>query len=361
MNEKIISTNCTPDYIKKHCFEDLAYPEKSGLNDYKGYRLPGLIDLHIHGGFGWDFSWGNTEKIEEMLDNFLPTGLTGILAVIISSPEEQMLKAIADICSVAQKRLKPPFIHGIYLEGPFISEKRRGSHQKEYLINPDYEKLEKWFKLSGSRIKIVTVAPELPGSGILIQTAVELGVKPAIGHTDADHFTTTEAMKIGADHITHLYNAMRPFTHRDPTAVSAVLNYDRLTAEVIADQIHICPEILSLTFKILGHEKIVLISDGVCPMGLANGKYPAYGKSLTMENEKCTFTGGHLFGGGKHLLKCLSDLRKIPGFNQRELAYSAYFTPARLLGMTMFDSDVILDNNFNWIATRAGETWYHRG
>ncbi|MBF0542818.1 MAG: amidohydrolase family protein [Candidatus Riflebacteria bacterium] len=360
MDKKINFSNEIPDFIRKPCFEDLSLPQAEKNENYEGYRFQGLIDLHLHGAFGWDFSWGDPEKIDEMLDSLLSLGLTGVVATLISCSEEQRVKALIDIKKVIENRRKPPYIHGIYLEGPFISQEKRGSHPAEHLMYPDFEALERWHRLSSGRIKIITVAPELPDAGNLISTALELGIKPAIGHTAADHFTTSEAIKIGADHVTHFFNAMRPFTQREPTAVSAILAHRRLTVELIADQIHVSPEIMSLTFKTFGPEGVVLISDGVCPMGLPDGLFDAYGHSLSLHNNKCTFTGGHLFGGGKHLLQCIADLSKFPGFSLRELAHSAFVTPAKILGLNFLNSDVIVDREFNWLATRIGPAWYSK-
>ncbi|HEY9070880.1 MAG TPA: amidohydrolase family protein [Candidatus Ozemobacteraceae bacterium] len=349
-----------PEFLIGRSIRDLTMPTPPEAPPHDGYRFPALIDLHIHGGYGWDFSYGDPDRIEDMLDAFIPTGLTGLVATLITCSEEQRMKALEDIATVAMRRKKPPAIMGICLEGPFLSPARRGSHPEELLLKPDIEAVLRWQRQAYGLIKLVTVAPELPGADLLIEALPHHGIRPAIGHTDADHRTTLQALEAGVDHVTHLFNAMRPFTHRDPSPVSAVFTFHDVMVELIADGIHVSPEIIVMTSSILGPERLVFVSDGVCPLGLPNGEYDAYGTRLEIRDGRCTYVGGHLFGGGRSLVDCISILHDRAGLPLDEIADGVGANPCRVIRAEMPSADVILDRNLRWLATHFNGVWYWR-
>lgn len=324
----------------------------------KGFVHPGFVDFHIHGAFGWDFSLGNTEKVNEMLDSLLTQGIIGILPTIITCPADQLLVALRDLRAIEETRKDPPFILGIYLEGPFLSPERGGSHSRDLLRLPNLDLIDEWNLAAGGLIKVVTVAPELPGAMDFISGLVANDILPAIGHTNADHRTAETAIRKGATHVTHLFNAMRPFTHRDPTAVSAILKSKESTIELIGDAIHLSPEILDLIFSIYPREKIVLVSDGVCPMGLIDGEYPAYGTTLELKSGKCTFPGGHLFGGGKLLSRQYFELLKAGHIAEKSLKACVFDNPLGILGKPLIQSEVYFDEDYSWLASKVNEEWF---
>ncbi|MBF0498650.1 MAG: amidohydrolase family protein [Candidatus Riflebacteria bacterium] len=360
MKPSILSSKFPPDFLSSNSYRDLSLPKHDEALVYHGYRLSGLIDMHLHGAFGWDFSFGNPDRIDAMLDGLLETGLSGVVATIITCSEEQRMRALADIRAASSRRNRPPRILGISLEGPFLAPARRGSHPESELMLPDPVALERWQNASGGMIRLVTVAPELPGAEALTRFARNLDIRVAIGHTDADHKTTRTALAAGADHVTHMYNAMRPFSHRDPTAVSAVLGNRSTTVELIGDGIHVVPEIVALTHSIVGPERIAFISDGVCPMGLPDGVHVAYGQHLELYKGRCTIKGGHLFGGGKCLLEAFAGLHRDAGIPLDAIAASTSSVPARIIGVRLPNADIIVDEAFNWLATRIDDLWYWR-
>lgn len=360
MTQGVSSGLQLPEYIFGRSVLDLTKPASTETVAADGYRLPALIDLHIHGGFGWDFSFGDPDRIEKMLDAFIPTGLTGVVATLITCSEEQRMKALGDIATVAMRRKKPPAIMGIYLEGPFLAPARRGSHPEDLLLKPDIESVLRWQRQAAGLIRLVTVAPELPGAGKLMAELTRLGIRPAIGHTDADHPTTLRALESGVDHITHLFNAMKPFTHREPSPVSAVFAHRDVTAELIADGIHVSPEIIGMTSALLGPGRLVFISDGVCPLGMPDGEYEAYGTRLEMRDGRCSYVGGHLFGGGKSLVECIPVLHDKARLPLNEIAAGMGENPCRALGIDLPRGDVILDKHLKWQATRLNDLWYWR-
>ncbi|NLI75839.1 MAG: amidohydrolase family protein [Candidatus Riflebacteria bacterium] len=362
MAPRICSGALPPESILCLPVRDLESDQPVDTRSLAGYRLPGVIDIHVHGGFGWDFAFGDPDRIETMLDGFLARGVTGVVATLITCSEEQRLQSLADIATVAGRRQRPPAILGIYLEGPFLAPSRRGSHPADLLRLPDLAALHRWQDKARGMIRLVTLAPELPGAiDFIRQVQDDLKIRVAIGHTDADHATTTAALEAGASHVTHLYNAMRPFTHRDPTAVSAILRHRNVLVELIADGIHVCPEIVQMTFGLLGGERISLVSDCVSPAGLPDGIHEAYGTSLELRAGRCTFVGGHLFGGGRTLPDCLPVLRDVVRLPLSTIASSVSHRPCQALGLDLPPGDVLFDQDFRWLATRQGGTWFWAG
>jgi len=320
---------------------------------FDGFCFPGIIDVHIHGAFGWDFSFGDPEKIDRMLDRLLECGITGLIATLITCPEEQRRKALREVSLVARERKRPPFIFGIYLEGPFLSPARNGSHPKHLLMKPDMELVMKWQEDAGGLIRIITIAPEIEGAMEFIPRLRNVGIIPALGHSDADHATAIRAFSSGCSHVTHFFNAMRPFSHREPTAVSAVFENETPTIELIGDGIHVSPEIVRMVYRMLGHKRIALISDGVFPVGLDDGVYEFSGEKIELRAGKCFFVGGHLFGGGKSLPDCIKTLHKEIGIPISFISKSVFETPCKIFGIVPPKTRVFFDRDFRWLATLA--------
>ncbi len=181
MNDLLVHSDKRPDFLQKNNF---FHPQdKNSLSaNFSGYQLPGIIDIHLHGAFGWDFSFGNPDKINHLLDLLLMQGVTGVVPTLITCSEEQRCQALKDIAQVIRTRTKPPLIHGINLEGPFLASEKRGSHPADFLIAPDYEKFKVWQKVAEGNIKIITIAPELPGALEFIKQASNERIICALGH-----------------------------------------------------------------------------------------------------------------------------------------------------------------------------------
>ncbi len=336
----------------------------------RGRCLPGVLDLHVHGAFGWDFSWGDPDRIETMLDGLLATGVTGLVATLITCDEEARLRALQDIAVVAQRRRRPPAILGVYLEGPFLSVARRGSHPESQLWSPSRagvaDDLKRWQDAAGGLIRLMTLAPELEGAFTLAEHAAKLGIRVVLGHTDADHDIAKRALGRGFNHVTHLFNAMRPFTHRDPTAVSAVLADRHATVEIIADGFHVFPPVVEMVANVIGPDRLVLISDGICPMGLGNGGHRAYGLEISVADGRCTMQEtGQLVGGIRPLLEGLRTLHQATAIPPATLIGAVSQVPRRVLGtpvggqnIASAHDEVWVDHRWNWVATRAQNQWY---
>lgn len=323
-----------------------------------GFKLPGIIDIHIHGAYGWDFSFGDQAKINAMLDKLLITGMTGVFPTLITCSEQQRLKALQDIAQVAKNRRQLPIIHGIYLEGPFLAPERRGSHQQELLLLPDIELLEKWQKAANGLIKIITIAPELPGALEFIGKARAMGITIALGHSAADWETTEKAVEAGANHVTHLFNAMPAFHHRKANLLSYILTRHNLSIELIADGEHVAPEILSLACNLHENSQIIFISDAVAVAGMPDGEYHLYDSNLSKKGQRCCLPDGSLFGGATILPECLNQLSDKTSFAWGLLGTAVWRTPCNLLGIEPPDTETFFDLDMHWLASRHHHTWY---
>ncbi|MFZ5949713.1 MAG: N-acetylglucosamine-6-phosphate deacetylase [Candidatus Rifleibacteriota bacterium] len=357
MCKTIIESRKVPEFVLKKNF---VHPQDqlSSSSAIDGFLLPGIIDVHFHGAFGWDFAFGDADKIEEMLDKVLLQGITGVFPTLITCSENQRINALIDIASVIRNRKKPPILHGIYLEGPFLSAARRGSHPEKDLLRPDFALLEKWQDAAEGHIKIITIAPELDGAIEFIEKATESGVVCALGHSDANWQQTQAAIDAGARHVTHLFNAMPALHHRKPNLLSCILANKNLNIELIGDSIHIAPEMIKLAYSIYESDQIIITSDCVATTGLADGTYDLYGRRLIAAQNSCRLEDGNLFGGSATLISSLKKLGQEEKIAWGLLGTSVWRNPCRLMDIEPPDTEVFFDPDFNWLATRHGHSWY---
>ena len=357
METKIIEGQQKPDFLT---IKNYIHPQDKAVagTQGEGFRLPGIIDIHFHGAFGWDFCFGNAEKLEIMLDKMLKRGITGVFPTLITCSEEQRVNALKDIAQILRTRTRPPLMHGIYLEGPFLSPARRGSHPENELLLPDFTLLEKWQEAAEGNIKIITIAPELPGAIEFIRQATEIDVICALGHSDANWDQTQAAIDAGACHVTHLFNAMPALHHRKPNLLSCILNNKNLSIEAIGDGIHVADELLRLIYGIYESDQIIITSDCVATAGLCDGDHNFYGRRLLASNNSCRLEDGNLFGGGAILTDTLKRLGEEAGFAWGLLGTSVWRNPCRLMGIEPPDTEVFFDESFNWKATRFKGHWY---
>ena len=360
MTEAFKILNKKPDFINKNIY---YHPQDFRITDNceDGYKLPGIIDIHCHGAFGWDFSFGNEKKINDMLDKMLCTGLTGLLATIITSPEEQTIQAIKDIVKVAKTRKALPIIYGIYLEGPFISKEKRGSHPLDCLKNPSIELLKKYQEAAEGLIKVVTVAPELPGAIEFIKEAVSMGITVALGHSMADYQTTVKAAEAGATLITHLFNAMPSLHHREPNILTYVLSHRDLAIELIADCEHICPEMLNFVYSIYEPSQIMLVSDSMATTGLKDGEYSFYNTTIVKKGTRCQLKSGGFFGGATNLPESLNIMASKTQISWGLIGTSAWRNQLNYLGLDLdqAETEVFFDAEMNWICSSLDKVnWF---
>lgn len=268
------------------------------------YVIPGLTDVHFHGCKGADFSDGDPAGLEVMARYELSRGVTQICPAGMTLLEEQLIK----ICRVAadhRAQERPgAALCGVNLEGPFLSHAKKGAQNGDWLRNPDPDLLRRLLAESKGLVKLVSVAPELPGAMEFIE-AVEESVTVSLAHTTADYDTAMEAFRLGARQVTHLFNAMPPFSHRAPGVIGAALDTPGCNVELICDGVHIHPAVVRAAFKMFGAKRVILISDTMRAAGMPDGQYTLGGQEVTVKGKLATLADGTIAGSVTDLMGCM--------------------------------------------------------
>jgi N-acetylglucosamine-6-phosphate deacetylase len=231
--------------------------------------LPGFVDIHVHGGGGTSFTEGTSDDARNAAEFHRRHGSTTLLASLVTAPLAELETRAALLAPLADEGV----IAGIHLEGPFLSPARPGAQDPRHMLAPDVAVFERLRVAARGHLRVLTLAPELPGAIRVVQAAARAGVTVAIGHTDATAEETLAAIDAGATHATHLFNGMRPPHHREPGAVGALLDRDEVTCEVIADGVHLHDMTIRLTARAAGPGRLVLITDAMAAAGMPDGSY----------------------------------------------------------------------------------------
>lgn len=257
---------------------------------------PGFIDVHIHGALGRDVMEGTGEALE-VISRFLAThGTTSFLATTMTASPIATLQAVEALGRQVDRPLPGARMLGLHLEGPFINPEKRGAHSAQHIRPPSTLIFEQLLARSGHRVKLITLAPEVEGSLELIEFARSRGVVVSLGHSNATLEETVAAIDLGAANATHLFNAMRSFSHRDPGILGAVLTAPQIWAELIADGVHVSPAAVELGLRCKGAGKILLISDAVSATGMPEGQYRLADSEVTLSEGVCRTPDGTLAG-----------------------------------------------------------------
>jgi N-acetylglucosamine-6-phosphate deacetylase len=265
---------------------------------------PGFVDVHIHGAGGHDVMEATPAALDCITSTVARYGTTSILATTVTASVDETCRSLEGIAQYIRAHEKfeqdsggpSAEILGIHLEGPFISKARRGVHPPDAIVRPSVQILEKFRTAADGLIRIITVAPEIPGALDLIQAAVANGIVAAIGHTDANYDQTQAAIQAGARHTVHFYNAMRPFSHRDPGIIGAVLTEPDVTAEVIADGIHVAGPAIQVLLGTKGFDTVLLASDATAATGMPDGDFRLGNFEVVVKDGVCRNAGGKLAG-----------------------------------------------------------------
>ncbi|MCM1046990.1 MAG: N-acetylglucosamine-6-phosphate deacetylase [Clostridiales bacterium] len=293
------------------------------------YLLPGLVDIHLHGAVGYDFCDADKEAIEAINSYEISCGVTSFCLATMTLPMERL----KEICTAA-RYFQTEGMRGIYLEGPFIAEKRKGAQKSEFIRTPDIELIESLQELSGGLVKIVTIAPEIEGALACIENNKDnkLGARFSLAHTDADYETALRAIDAGAAHITHMYNAMPPFLHRAPGVIGAAAEREETEIELICDGVHIHSAVVRSTFKLFGDERIILISDSMMAAGMKDGLYTLGGQEVLVKNKKAVLKDGTIAGSASNLYDCMLMAVSM-GISKEVAIKAATYNPTRSIGI----------------------------
>lgn len=307
------------------------------------YVVPGFVDIHLHGAAGHDFCEGTMESLEEIARFERACGVTAFCPASMTLPEDE-LKHIFEVAGYVTaerkkmsagefKSLRQARILGIHMEGPYLSGKRCGAQKKAYLQQPDGKCFQELQEISGGNIRIVTLAPELPGAMEMIHEIKNKnpGTVCSIGHSDADYETALEAFEAGADHVTHLYNAMPPFLHREPGIVGAALDRPDVMVELICDGNHLHPATIRATFQMSGDDRVCLISDSMEATGMPDGEYALGGQKVYKQGRTARLADGTLAGSVSSLYDCFQEALKA-GIKPETALKAVTCNPARSIG-----------------------------
>lgn len=305
----------------------------AALLDAQGLTVsPGFIDLHVHGGGGGDPLSGAADGILTMARFHAAHGTTGLLATTGALPRDQIVEAIRR-ASDAVSSPDGASILGVHLEGPYLSQRYRGAQPEEFIRAPSLFELEQLLNVCHGLVRLVTIAPELPGALAAIAWLCERGVRAAIGHTDATYAEVEQAVAAGARHAAHAFNAMRGLHHREPGAVGAVLLDERITAELIMDGVHVRPEVARLLVQMKGPGSVCLITDAVPAAGSPDGRGSLFGRPVRIAGGAARLPDGSLAGSTLTMDRAVANLVTYVGVPLEDAIRMASLTPARALGL----------------------------
>jgi N-acetylglucosamine-6-phosphate deacetylase len=316
-----------------------SVPAGARLVDFGDSVLtPGFVDIHIHGGGGHDVMEADSDALPAVealiarhgVSSYFPTTVTASVENIVAALD-RLARAIEAHGDGRRGGLRAQPL-GIHLEGPFISHPRRGVHPPELLLQPSFKIFEDFWQAARGHIKLMTVAPDLPGSQELIAEAVKRGICVSLGHSDADFKTARNAVAAGARHATHTFNAMRPLSHREPGIIGEVLTDSRLTADFIADGIHVDPAIVKLLWQTKGLDRSVLITDAISATGMGDGRYPLGTLEVEVKGGKC-MSNGKLAGSVLTMDQAVRNLMRFADCSLQQALRPATLNPARVTGV----------------------------
>jgi N-acetylglucosamine-6-phosphate deacetylase len=306
------------------------------VTDLRGrWVLPGFVDMHVHGGGGASFTEGPADDARRAAEFHRRHGSTTLVASLVTAPLADLEARAAMLAGLAAEGA----IAGLHLEGPFLSAARCGAQNPRHMTAPDVAAFERLHAAAAGHLRVITIAPELPGAADLILAAVRAGVTAAVGHTDATADITSAAVDAGVSHATHLFNGMRPLHHREPGPAGALLDRDEVTCEVIADGVHLHDTVVRLAGRVAGPGRLVLITDAMAAAGMPDGSYRLGSMHVDVAGGVARLAGNGkpgLVGAIAGSTATMADVVRhalAAGLPVTEVAAAASTTPARVLGL----------------------------
>jgi N-acetylglucosamine-6-phosphate deacetylase len=301
-----------------------------------GIVVPGFIDIHNHGAGGRDVMQPDRDGLDIVCRTLARFGTTSYYPTTVTAPTESIRSAVEflagyiGLAETSATGVSQPL--GIHMEGPYISVKRRGVHPPEHIVEPTLEAYREFSQAARGRLRIMTIAPELAGAPEVMREMLGAGVHPSIGHTDSTYAEAERAVEVGARQATHMFNAMRPFGHRDPGVITKVLTDARVKAELIADGVHVDVKAMELLYRCKGRDGIVLISDGISAVGMPDGHYQVGGLNVEVVAGVCRYQGS-LAGSVLTLDHAVRNMHQLVGVPVAEAIRMATLNTAQLMGL----------------------------
>lgn len=317
-------------YIENDKFSSSASQDGDTIDASGLLAIPGLVDIHFHGCMGHDFCDGTTEAFDAIAAYELKNGVTSICPATMTLAEDTLF----DIFKAAgnYKKEKGETLCGINMEGPYVSMAKKGAQNGAYIHKPDVDMFRKCQELSGGLIKLVAIAPEEDKDFDFISSLKD-EVVLSIAHTTSDYDTAMKAFEAGADHVTHLYNAMPAFTHRAPGVIGAACDTEKAYVELICDGVHIHPAVVRTTFKMFGDDRICMISDSMMATGMEDGQYSLGGQAVTVVGNKATLADGTIAGSATNLMDCARVAVKEMKLPLESVLKCVTINPAKSVGL----------------------------
>ena len=316
-------------------------PAGISVSDFgDGVMAPGYVDLHIHGSAGYDVMDDTAEALPAIEQWLARHGVTSYFPTTVSAPMDTTLRALERLADAIEKRERDrerqnadgkgrAIPLGIHLEGPFLSHARCGVHPPENLLAPTLNLFERFWQAAHGRIRMMTIAPELEDAPEVMAEAARRGVCVSLGHSDADFAAAERGIAAGARHATHTFNAMRPLHHRSPGILGAVLTDGRVSADIIADGVHLDPAIVKLVARAKGPEQTVLITDAISATGMPEGRYRLGSFEVDVRDGKC-MANGRLAGSVLTMDRAVRNLARFAEWGLPQAVAAASRNPARV-------------------------------
>src|SRR5450755_1398418 len=298
---------------------------------------PGFFDIHIHGGTGLDVMRASPLDLPRLGKFLAIHGVTAYFPTTVAAPLDSTCAALERLADAIEATLSDGPVQarplGIHLEGPFLSHKRRGVHPPENLVTPTVEIFDRLWQAARGHVRMLTIAPEIPGAMEVIAEAAKRKVCVSIGHSDAELPVARDAVRAGARHATHTFNAMRPLDHRVPGIIGEVLSDDRLSADIIVDGIHVAPPVVKVFLRAKGRERAVLITDAISATGMPDGRYQLGPIEVDVKDGKCT-SNGSLAGSVLTMDRAVRNVTQFSNWTLRDAVQAATLNPARAVGLS---------------------------
>ena len=315
--------------------------------------MPGFIDVHTHGGGGFNLHTTDATEIHSYANWAPATGVTSFLIAVVgvpgAMPHRQLETAVLAIEGQGGRTMAAEPL-GIHLEGPYISATRRGAHPTSWLRMPDEAETEWLLALANGYLRLLTIAPELPGAALMIARLVEAGITVSMGHTDATYEQAQEAIRLGVTHVTHCFNAMRPLLHRAPGPLAALAQAKGVFGELIADGVHVHPAAADALVKLLGPERTIVITDAQAPAGVSNAAFEFAGQPARVIRGAARLSDGNIAGSILTMDQALRNMLQMTEVTLPQAVGMLTFNPARSIHVAHrkgrlhagYDADVLI-------------------
>jgi N-acetylglucosamine-6-phosphate deacetylase len=355
--------------------DEVAVPASAPRYDKRDFSIvPGFIDVHIHGAAGYDVMDASPEALAAITAGVAAGGTTSLVATTVTASEDSTSRAMGAVAGWTERAAREQAGHtpsaeilGVHFEGPFISRTRRGVHPEEWIVPPSISLFRRLLAAAKGAARILTLAPELPGAADLIAEALQAGLVVSLGHTDASYAEAMAAISRGARHAAHVFNAMRPFAHRETGVLGAILTSAGVTAELIADGVHVDDAAIRILLATKGPLGLILVSDGTAATGMPDGKYRLGNFEVNVAGGVARNSEGKLAGSTLTLDRALRHMMAL-GVPLREVLPMLTSNPARLLGLERrkgclvagADADlVLLDDQFRVAGVMTRGAGFH--